>query len=278
MTQILKPLSLVLFVTSLATGCQTMSQPDATGRTEQLVFANPDSAWLPQGTYPSLDALRGVAPGMSKAQLYEMFGRPHFREGFVNVREWDYLFHFKTATGVVDCQYKVVFDSQMALSHTHWREPSCANLLKPAEPEVRIVERVIEKPVSATPSERVKLAADALFDYNKSHLEDLLPGGVERLDALVDKLRRSGDIERVSIVGHTDELGGTAYNAQLSTARAVTVRDYLAARGIAVEQMSATGVGEAVPLVRCTERTLARQVACLAPNRRVEVETWARLD
>lgn len=42
-----------------------------------------------------------------------LVGPPHFSEGFVAVREWNYLFHLRDPeTGAVRvCQYKVLFGS-----------------------------------------------------------------------------------------------------------------------------------------------------------------------
>src|SRR5690606_5044560 len=44
------------------------------------------------GSYPNIDNLRQVGDGITRDQLYDLLGRPHFAEGF-RVREWDYLFH-----------------------------------------------------------------------------------------------------------------------------------------------------------------------------------------
>ena len=54
---------------------------------------------------PNIESLRAVGPGVTKDQLYYLLGRPHFREGYAGVREWDYLFHFRVDGKVVTCQY-----------------------------------------------------------------------------------------------------------------------------------------------------------------------------
>ena len=82
------------------------------GKPGTVVF--PDiqkSAWLKEGTFPNLDNLRRIAPGVSKDQLYDLAGRPHFSEGLSSVREWDYIFNFRTGKGAefITCQYKVVY-------------------------------------------------------------------------------------------------------------------------------------------------------------------------
>lgn len=262
----------------LASGCSSMSHLSDDGKDDNVVFADVETAWLPEGTFPSVDSLRGVARGMNKSQLYEMFGRPHFQEGFINVREWDYLFHFKREDGsVADCQYKVLFEPNYTVRATYWKDPSCADFLKPPEPRVveKIVEKIVEKPAEPR---RVRISTDALFPFDKSALSDLLPGGAAKLDQLVADLRGAGDYDRVTVVGHTDNIGTSPYNLRLSKERAATVRQYLVAKGIPAANIQSNGLGEAVPLVHCSPeggRSKAR-IACLAPNRRVEIETYAK--
>ena len=68
-----------------------------------------------------------------------------------------------------------------------------------------------------------------------------------QLDRAAAELKRldwtSGVIE-----GHTDSIGPDAYNQKLSERRALAVRDYLAAQGIAEARMVPTGFGEVQPV------------------------------
>ena len=52
---------------------------------------------------------------------------------------------------------------------------------------------------------------------------------------------------RFSIDGHTDSVGPEDYNDQLSKRRALTVKEYLVAQGIAADRLQAVGHGEAKP-------------------------------
>src|SRR3546814_7157598 len=63
------------------------------------VFPDLATATFAGGTYPNVDNLRAIAPGMTKDQLYDLIGRPHFHEGVFGVREWNYLFNFRDADG-----------------------------------------------------------------------------------------------------------------------------------------------------------------------------------
>lgn len=58
--------------------------------------------------------------GMNKDQIYNLIGRPHFKEGFV-VREWDYLFN----SNGTQCQFKILFDKNMNVGSTLWNPTNC---------------------------------------------------------------------------------------------------------------------------------------------------------
>lgn len=84
---------------------------------------------------------------------------------------------------------------------------------------------------------------------------------------LLDKLARVArrcDSYFISIAGHTDNVGEAEVNLALSRARAQTVRDYLAAQGVAAERLTAEGFGQTQPRVpNSTAQNRAR-------NRRIE--------
>jgi outer membrane protein OmpA-like peptidoglycan-associated protein len=69
----------------------------------------------------------------------------------------------------------------------------------------------------------------------------------------------------ITVVGHTDSVGGTQANLDLSAKRAGAVADYLAQRGIQRNRMAVQSRGEAEPIAdNATE-------AGRAQNRRVEM-------
>ena len=77
--------------------------------------------------------------------------------------------------------------------------------------------------------------------------------------------------------GHTDRLGSDQYNQKLSEERAASVKNHLVTSGkLDGSKISAVGKGESMPVTkpgdcRGTQRTSAL-VACLQPDRRVDVE------
>lgn len=262
-------------------GCASSgSKLSADGANDKIVFPDVKSAWLKEAVDPNIDNLRRVAPGMTKDNIYSLLGRPHFSEGIIGVREWDYVFNFrKTADSAVQtCQYKIIYAPDMHLRNTYWQPESCAELLKPEPlPTKTVVERVVEKTVSVPGPEivRIRVAADGIFEFDKSDITELRPGGMEKLNKVADQLLSGGEITQLQIVGHTDRLGDDAYNQRLSEARANAIREYLIKKNIAAELIAAKGVGKSQPLVECRQTKRDEHlIRCLEPNRRFEIEAW----
>jgi OOP family OmpA-OmpF porin len=118
------------------------------------------------------------------------------------------------------------------------------------------------------------ILADTLFRFDKAGREDILPGGLQRLADVAQRLKRYPQIQSISITGHTDRLGSDDYNDQLSQARADTVKAYFESQGIKAASTSAKGVGKREPVSRDCSDKLAREalVQCLQPDRRVTIE------
>jgi outer membrane protein assembly factor BamE len=104
-------------------------------------FPTPELATTLDGTFPNVDNLRMVDLGMSKNQLYELLGPPHFHESVFRVRVWNYLFHFRAGDQTVTCQYQIQFDDQSRVSRTRWNEERCEQFA-PAKVAAEKMERV----------------------------------------------------------------------------------------------------------------------------------------
>ena len=123
--------------------------------------------------------------------------------------------------------------------------------------------------------EKITLAADALFDFDKAVLR---PEGKAKLDELAAK---SGalNLEVILAVGHTDRVGKDAYNQKLSEKRAAAVKEYLVAKGIEATRIYTEGKGEKQPVTgdKCMKMGAEsgknkKLVECLQPDRRVDIE------
>jgi outer membrane protein OmpA-like peptidoglycan-associated protein len=81
---------------------------------------------------------------------------------------------------------------------------------------------------------------------------------------------------RYVINGHSDELGSPQYNQALSEKRAEAVRSYLVSNGVDASKVEVVAFGRRMPVATCADvKGKREQIACLAPNRRVNVEVHA---
>jgi outer membrane protein OmpA-like peptidoglycan-associated protein len=118
--------------------------------------------------------------------------------------------------------------------------------------------------------QKISLDSKALFDFDKAVLK---PEGKAAIDSqVVGKLAQVQKLEVVLVTGHTDRIGSDAYNQKLSERRADAVRDYLVSKGVDKAKIETIGMGEKQPVVQCDQKGLKDLIACLQPNRRVDVE------
>ena len=81
----------------------------------------------------------------------------------------------------------------------------------------------------------------------ESNSDRLLPSASGVLNDAAATLKKNPTI-KVEVAGHTDSDGAADYNEGLSARRATTVRDYLAANGVAMDRMTTRGYGESEPV------------------------------
>jgi len=117
--------------------------------------------------------------------------------------------------------------------------------------------------VSQTADNRLKLEipSDISFDSGRA---DLKPSLRPVLDKLAAGLA-GHPVTRVTIIGHTDNVGSDAVNNPLSVNRAAAVRDYLVPRGVAASRIAIDGRGSREPVA---DNSTAQGRAM---NRRVEI-------
>ncbi len=250
----------------LLAGCASGTYVTEKGTTEQPVWPKWDSVTFnnTKGTFPDLQSLSQVRTGMTKDQLYYLLGRPQYNDGWRPV-EWNYLFHFHTpgqgTDDVTTCQYKVLFDKDMYARSFYWHAVDPENGVCPPTAK------------AAPAVKRYTLGADALFAFDRGGLSDLNPKGKYDLDNLAAQLKQFDQLNSIKITGHTDYLGADAYNLRLSEQRAQTVRQYFISQGLPANKVYAVGMGESQPVKQCASTgNRSALIACLQPNRRVEVE------
>ena len=112
-------------------------------------------------------------------------------------------------------------------------------------------------------AQKVTLAADAYFDYDKSVVKAEGKAKLNDLAAQIGNL----NLETLVATGHTDSRGSDKYNQALSMRRANAVKAYLVSKGIAADRILVEGKGES-ELAVSPEKTAADYAA----NRRVIIE------
>ncbi len=123
-------------------------------------------------------------------------------------------------------------------------------------------EPAAKPPAPAPAAEKISLAADAHFDFDKS---DLKAGDKKELDDAAAKLRNM-KVDSIAVTGHTDSVGTDAYNQKLSERRAAAVKGYLVDKGVNSGVIQTQGKGESQPVA--DNKTAEGR----AKNRRVDIE------
>ena len=121
------------------------------------------------------------------------------------------------------------------------------------------------------PSLLMRAEADSLFTFDKVVVR---PEGRIALDKFAQELRGT-KFDVIVGEGHTDRIGSAAYNQRLSAQRAEAVKAYLIiSAGLLSQKISVVGKGETAPETKdCVgNKPNPKLIACLQPDRRVEVE------
>ncbi|MDA1118608.1 MAG: OmpA family protein, partial [Proteobacteria bacterium] len=140
--------------------------------------------------------------------------------------------------------------------------PAPAPAAAPAPAPAPMAKPMAKKPAPAPVAQKVTLATDVLFDFDKSVVK---PAGKTRLDDLAQKVRGI-KLEVVIAIGHADWIGSDAYNQKLSVRRAESVKAYMVSKGVEPNRIYTEGKGEKQPVA--SNKTKEGR----AKNRRVEVE------
>lgn len=111
----------------------------------------------------------------------------------------------------------------------------------------------------------VTFASGLMFDFDS---DGIRAEAATNLQNLAESLRKYPNTNLL-VVGHTDALGSTAYNQDLSMRRANASMDYLGRYNVSSSRIGASGRGELEPIAS-NETEAGRQL-----NRRIEVAIYA---
>lgn len=134
--------------------------------------------------------------------------------------------------------------------------PGCAGYVAQAEP----APAPAPAPAEVAAIER-KFAL--YFDFDSTRVGDI--------STIVNHIGSLENVESIHLTGHADRIGNVAYNDRLSQRRADAVAAALANAGVDRNLMTTSSMGSRSPVANCTGRG-AELIACLRPDRRVDVE------
>jgi len=148
--------------------------------------------------------------------------------------------------------------------------------LKKGEPKpapAPVVQEEVKAPAAEAPkvvvTEPVSIKLDILFDTGKSVVK---PKYHNEIKKVADFMKQHPDA-KMEIQGHTDNVGGAAFNQKLSQARADSVMKYLTTKfGIAKDRLTAVGYGETKPIASNATKAGKQQ------NRRVQAVAQATVE
>lgn len=120
---------------------------------------------------------------------------------------------------------------------------------------------------------RVSFSTESLFTFDTARVQ---PDGQRALDGFAKELQGT-QFSVINVEGHTDRLGSQDYNQRLSEQRAEAVKNYLVETGkVDASKIAATGKNESMPITKPEDckgaKPTAKLIACLQPDRRVEIE------
>jgi OOP family OmpA-OmpF porin len=154
-------------------------------------------------------------------------------------------------------------------------EPAPVVKAEPAPAPAPIAVAPIEPPRPVL--QKITLSTDVLFEFGKAELRD---SGKKKLDEITGGLQ-GANVDEILAVGHADRIASEDYNKKLSEQRAEAVKEYLVQKGITGEKVRIEGKGEALPVsgedckkLGAERASNKKLVACLQPDRRVEIEVF----
>ena len=153
--------------------------------------------------------------------------------------------------------------------HTKWESATDPCAPPPPPRQVEYTPPPVEAAQPVAKLEREQLTI--YFDFNKSQITN---ESSTKLDDIANAVNQSPKVTKVGIVGYTDQIGSSSYNDKLSVKRAKAVKAYLDTKmRIDASVLGLRGMGEKDPVVDCSKaKTRKKKIACMAKDRRVEIE------
>ncbi len=229
----------------LCTGCETAAATDGvtttdTGAVTAQRYAL-DFRWSDATAFTNsgFDSLRQsiLAKGSENGILqitglyYEAESKPQGYEnmGFARADKVKALFGSSVPDDRIRLRARVI-DEQEGV-RTGYFQGADFEWITPEETTERTVEEIADRTIIRFPFGSVEKEYDPAVD--------------EYLNKLAERVKETG--ERITLTGHTDNVGEPAANVELGRRRANAIRDFLFRKGVPVAQISVDSKGETQP-------------------------------
>ncbi len=177
------------------------------------------------------------------------------------------------ATSSEDAAYnkgdKPIYSSFGNCVRTKWvgGEDACAPAAEPKRTPPAIVKQEPAPRIADISKEQLTI----YFDFNSAKLT---AESVGKLNAIVNVINKSSEVEGIKIHGFTDQLGSDSYNSSLAEKRAAAVRSFITSNSrLKTVEGDIRGLGKSAAESDCEKLTKrAAKIACMKNERRVELE------
>jgi outer membrane protein OmpA-like peptidoglycan-associated protein len=105
---------------------------------------------------------------------------------------------------------------------------------------------IMHPPLTVVEKNEIVLLEQIHFGFDS---DEILSDSIPLLDEVAQDFHDHPNINKVEVQGHTDNVGGAAYNLNLSQRRVEAVVRYLTAKGVSADRLIAKGYGATRPIV-----------------------------